>query len=649
MRAALGILLLLTAAPAAAPQEKPQFVLGRVVDAATGAGVPGARVTLGPVSRPNVLFEFVESPSSAPVSGPRVITSADGRFLFRDVSPGRYSLGVDATGYVPASFGQSRAGGPGLALDITSGGARTDVVIRTWRYASVSGTVVDERGEPAVGVGVRCFVEGLSGGQRRLRSNFAPQDTDDRGEYRIANLEPGTYVCGVQARYGTRPATPAPASAADTRRLQDSGSGGQVVEGLGLRVNDHLLVSPIMARGVLAAPDRNGRLLVYPTRFFPGVPTTTLATRIPLSSGEHRTGINFTMDLVPSTTISGIVQGPDGPVTNLNLTLVPASGSDFVSEGAAIFSDTVTATGGRFTFLGVPPGDYLLKSRLYPRPIAAPGTATQVEALDPASLELGLGAARAPAQAGRPLPPPPPDDPTLWTATPLSVGESAIDNLVVTLNVGVRVTGRVVFEGERTQPTADEVQRMTIRLQSAEGRTSSPTPAEGRAAADGTFRTAGFPAGRYIITALESSLPQGWRLRSATYLGKDVTVEPFEVADREITGVVLTFTDKVTRLSGTVQGIESAGAELIVFPADSVAWRTVGAAARRSRYERIGLDGAFAIGDLPPGDYYVAARPADSTGEWRDPAVLERLTRTATRVTLGDGEQKRVDLKLVRP
>jgi hypothetical protein len=649
MRAALGILLLLTAAPGAAPQEKPQFVLGRVVDAATGAGVPGARVTLGPGSRPNVLFEFVETTSSAPVSGPRVITAQDGRFLIRDVAPGSYAIGVEATGFVPASFGQSRPAGPGLMLDVTAGAPRTDVLVRIWRYASLSGTVVDEKGAPAVGVAVRCFAESISGGQRRLRSDSSIMYTDDRGEYRVWNLEPGQYVCGAPARYTTRPVVPAPASSTDVRRLQDSGSPAQSADGTGLRVGNHLLSSALMARGFAPpAPDRNGGLLIHPTRFFPGVPTTTHATRITLSSGEHRGGIDFTMDLVPSTSVSGIVEGPDGPIANLFLTLVPASGSDFVSEGLAIFADTITAAGGRFSFLGVPPGDYLLKSRLYPRPIASGSTATQVEALDPASLDLGLAAGRAPVPAGRPLPPPPPDDPTLWTATPISVGDSPIDNIVVALRTGVRVTGSVVFDGA-TQPTADQMQRMGIRLQSAEGRTSSPIPADGRAAADGTFRTAGLPAGRYIISVLATTVPQGWRLKSATYLGKDVSVEPFDIADREITGAVLTFTDKTTQLSGTVQGVEAAGADLIVFPADSTAWRTVGLAARRSRYERIGKDGTFAISDLPPGEYFVAARPGDSPGDWRDPAVLERLTRVASRVVLGDGEQKRVSVKVVRP
>jgi hypothetical protein len=46
------------------------------------------------------------------------------------------------------------------------------------------------------------------------------------------------------------------------------------------------------------------------------------------------------------------------------------------------------------------------------------------------------------------------------------------------------------------------------------------------------------------------------------------------------------------------------------------------------------------------GEYYVAAlRDADS-GAWPDPKFLERLSRVATRVTIGAGESKSVDVAL---
>jgi hypothetical protein len=47
---------------------------------------------------------------------------------------------------------------------------------------------------------------------------------------------------------------------------------------------------------------------------------------------------------------------------------------------------------------------------------------------------------------------------------------------------------------------------------------------------------------------------------------------------------------------------------------------------------------------VPPGDYYLAAVGAASSAEWQDPKFLDTLVRVATRVSLGDGEKKTVDV-----
>ena len=53
------------------------------------------------------------------------------------------------------------------------------------------------------------------------------------------------------------------------------------------------------------------------------------------------------------------------------------------------------------------------------------------------------------------------------------------------------------------------------------------------------------------------------------------------------------------------------------------------------------------MGALPAGQYYVLALASESAGDWRDPALLEKATALATRVTIADGERKVIDLKAV--
>ncbi len=189
---------------------------------------------------------------------------------------------------------------------------------------------------------------------------------------------------------------------------------------------------------------------------------------------------------------------------------------------------------------------------------------------------------------------------------------------------------------------------MTVTLQTAEGRTSSPIAAPGRVAGDNTFRTSGYPAGKWILAV--QAAPLGWTLKTAMAGGKDVSVDPLELSDADAGGVVLTFTDQTTELSGTVMNTRGpdASAEVVVFPADSMAWKEIGVVARRGRSLRVTSAGSFTTSGLPPGEYFVVAIPSSTVSDWQDPLFLNTLVGVSTRVTLGDGEKKAVALKTIQ-
>ena len=58
--------------------------------------------------------------------------------------------------------------------------------------------------------------------------------------------------------------------------------------------------------------------------------------------------------------------------------------------------------------------------------------------------------------------------------------------------------------------------------------------------------------------------------------------------------------------------------------------------------------GAYAIGRLLPGDYLLAALPDEALAGDHDTDFYEALARVATRVTVGDGDKKTLELRLVR-
>jgi subtilisin family serine protease len=142
--------------------------------------------------------------------------------------------------------------------------------------------------------------------------------------------------------------------------------------------------------------------------------------------------------------------------------------------------------------------------------------------------------------------------------------------------------------------------------------------------------------------------------KSAILDGRDLSESPFDLT-RDISGVVLTFTDRWSGLGGTVQGAGADGATIVVFPTNSEGWTNYGLNPRRLRSARatgVGTFGSksergdFSLSSLPPGDYYVAAIPEEDSVRWRDPKVLETLALVATHVTVIEGEHKMVDLRV---
>ena len=141
-----------------------------------------------------------------------MLTDAQGRFVFRNLPKGTYSLmaTIGGSGYSPSgfivtglghqigayldgSYGQRRPGGPSQSIDLAEGERIGDAVIRLWKGGAISGRVFDEAGEPLVDVAVAAVQRGADG-----RLYTGPTDrTDDRGAYRIATLKPGSYLVVV--------------------------------------------------------------------------------------------------------------------------------------------------------------------------------------------------------------------------------------------------------------------------------------------------------------------------------------------------------------------------------------------------------------------------------------------------------------------
>lgn len=597
------------------------LILGRVVDGAQNSGVGGAIVTL-------TLAGFT------PV---RVQADSEGRFAFRSLPKGTFSISTNRPGYVDGAAGRTRPGGPARGVTLTDQQRVGDVDIPMWKYAAVAGVVLDENNEPLVGAQVRVLLRDYVAGRRRLTMGAA-DTTDDRGQYRIGNLEAGDYIVALPMIH--RPSL----------NSMVRGEGMPVGDGGGRNVMVAMRVEATASSMAGGAPvfvsnldgavppagtDENGLALTYQTEFYTGAVAAARATPLTLSHGEERTGIDFKLTPVRAMSVSGAVIGPEGPMANVQLQLLPADAEELVSPIET--ANTNTDGNGNFTFAMVPTGNYALRALRQARgggggtfTTFTSGSATQM-------VEVRQTLERAAQSA------PLSEQPTLWADTIVGVGGKDITDLTVNLRPGLTVSGTVVFSGTATQPTPEQRAGLSINLEPADGRTAGITAmVRGRVEPSGTFTTAGVPSGKYILRV--SGAPQGWSLRDASHGGKDVTSVAVELDGENATGVVLAFTDKPTELNGTVRdssGNPDTRASVMVFPAEASAWLDTGSQPRRLRLVRANQDGTYKINGLPAGDYYVIAVDDESAVKsWQDPVYLNGMARAATQVRLTEGNIK---------
>jgi hypothetical protein len=629
----------------AAPDQTPGtgVIVGQVLDPGTGRGVPGAVVSISSPQSAGPPLLWTVNPTGPPVQ-PQALTMSDGRFLFRDLRQGTYTISASKPGYLLGSYGARRPGGGSAPLELDEGEHVTDVIVPVWRWGAISGTVVDEAGEPLVGIEVRAFRRTVgSGSSQFLMSGSAM--TDDRGVYRISNLTPGDYVAVVPAAITSVPISVAemfrdamqnndPNRTELSRTMFESGVTPPVAgQPNALQVGSSLQTM----RGATPPPPADeSRLFVYPTTFHPAARSLREATPLAIRSGDDRTGIDIDLKPVRATRISGTVVGPDGPAAHIGVRLEAATDEISIEPEAATISDA----SGAFTFPNVPSGQYTLRASRIPRPSPVGGSVTIIQ-----SGNMMITTAGNPG----PTPPPAPStEPTLWAAMPLAVGQTPVTGVTVPLQNGSRIKGRVEFDGTAERPDASQLQRLMVVVEpmvSQPIRAQSIPPA--RVDANGEFTTGGVPGGRHFVRA--PTTPAGWHFKETRYDGRDLSNTPIDLDGRDLTGVTIVFTDRPTEISGSVrigQGSGDADATVLIFPADPETWPAPNP--RRMRSIRTSKTGAYKAVALPPGDYYLAAVPDEAAVDWQDPRVLASLARDAARVTLDDGDRKTQDLRTQR-
>jgi hypothetical protein len=620
LRIVLGVagLCLLSPALGAQTTSPPAgVILGRVVEADTDRGVAGAVVRLS-------------AAGSAAVSHPDAITNASGYFLFREVQSGRYTITVQAVGFLPASSGQRRPDSPPRSVQVDATRPPTNVTIRAWRPGAMEGTLRDELGDPVVGAAVRAM-------RRESHSTDAgfvaavATTTDDRGLFRLAPLPPGEYVVFAPSTTTSVPRSVVDQLANAYRGISNSGStrsdsqvlwnmkvSGTLISPEGIDAGGAVVEVPFLpGRATLIAPrpSTDGVMEVYRTTLHPAATTLSAAGVLDIGPGETRTGVDITLELTRAFRVSGRLSVTDGPSSDQIVHLLPrdsrALGTD-PDFGTAV---TLSEADGRFTLIGVPPGEYRLVVLRFGRPPNFPGEGEFADF----------------------------NRRTLWADVPVSVTDGDVTSLFVPLADGARVEGRVVFDG--TPPPAAAIQKMAVSLvpvdRHVHGLYGLAVPPD----STGAFLTVRYPPGRYFLTVS----PPGaqWVVKSISVAGRPVADALITLAAADIGDVVATLTTRTALLSGTVRTTSSdPDVIVLLMPGDVERWIANGLPSSLSRTVAPGEDGRFRIDGLTTGDYLAVAIDAAANVNLGDAATIRALARAASAVSIVEGVDVAVTLPI---
>jgi carboxypeptidase family protein len=373
-------------------------------------------------------------------------------------------------------------------------------------------------------------------------------------------------------------------------------------------------------------PTQSNSSLRLPTVFHRAALSATEATTVNLRPGEIRNLTDVVLDrreFVHS--VSGHVLGGTKSTYMIGLS---RSDSGLV-QGDPNSLTTTTEADGRFAFNSVPSGQYVVRVADVPQTGIAGASLTTVRMAGPIASTSTL--------------------PTLWAEERLFISIQGITETSLRLREGARIKGSLVFAGAGPKPSAGQMAEIPLIVQTADGRDLGNLPLV-RVETDGSFSTIQLPPGQYEMSPSRSVMRSkwpSWTVQSIKIDAREVAGRPIDLADRDITNVIVTMTDRPSEISGvihTMAGASVPNATIYLFPADSTYWFDFAWAPSRLARTRGRDDGTYSIIGLLPGEYFAAALISNSPREWRDSASLRKLMEFATKVQVAPGSRHELNL-----
>ena len=236
-------------------------------------------------------------------------TDADGKYEFKELPAGRYTVMAQKGSYVNLQYGQQRPFEPGKPLEILDGQTVEKVDFALPKGGVITGRILDEFGEPLADAQVAAQRYQNVGGRRRLVPAGRNAMTNDIGEFRLFAIPPGQYYLSAT--------------------LRNMGPVGDT-------------------------DDRSG----YAPTYFPGTPNMAEAQKVTVGLGQMVSDINMALIQTRTSRVTGVAVDSQGRPMMGMVMAVPRGDSMMMMFGppGQIRPD------GSFAISGLAPGTYVLQT-----------------------------------------------------------------------------------------------------------------------------------------------------------------------------------------------------------------------------------------------------------------------------------------------